>query len=57
MCSLRSAWISQACARQRAGRAGRTSDGVCFHMFSYKRFLSFPQYSTPEILRMPLHVS
>ena len=47
-------WISKASADQRAGRAGRTGPGHCYRLFSsavYEEF--FPQFSVPEILRMP----
>lgn len=54
---LMTAWVSQACASQRAGRAGRTAPGVCYHLFSRRRYASLQTYPTPEILRMPLHVS
>lgn len=57
MCSLQCAWISQAGAKQRAGRAGRTQPGICYHMFSKYRYTSMQTFATPEILRMPLHVS
>ncbi|KAK3929267.1 3'-5' RNA helicase YTHDC2 [Frankliniella fusca] len=52
--SLRNEWISQACAKQRKGRAGRTRPGLCYHMFSKIRYRSLQQHQTPEILRMPL---
>ena len=48
-------WISKASAGQRAGRAGRTGPGHCYRLFSsalYEEF--FPQFSKPEILRMPV---
>ena len=51
---LKSTWISQASARQRKGRAGRTRAGVCFHLFSKRRHASFPEFQDSEILRMPL---
>lgn len=34
--TLRSSDISQASARQRAGRAGRTKPGTCFHLYTKK---------------------
>lgn len=55
VCTLQSVWISQACARQRAGRAGRTQAGYCFHLFSRNRQEAMLEFSTPQILRMPLH--
>lgn len=50
-------WASMACVRQRAGRAGRTKPGMCFHMLSKKRYESLQVSTIPEILRVPLHVS
>ncbi|KAG7191742.1 putative ATP-dependent RNA helicase DHR1 [Scheffersomyces spartinae] len=47
-------WVSKASADQRAGRAGRTGPGHCYRLFSsaiYEQY--FPQFSKPEILRMP----
>ncbi|KAJ1522358.1 hypothetical protein ONE63_002650 [Megalurothrips usitatus] len=52
--SLRDEWVSQACAKQRKGRAGRTRPGFCYHMFSRTRYRSLQHHQTPEILRMPL---
>ncbi|XP_069677317.1 3'-5' RNA helicase YTHDC2-like isoform X2 [Periplaneta americana] len=54
VCMLRPVWISQACAHQRKGRAGRTHPGICYHMFSSIRYKAMQKYHTPEILRMPL---
>jgi ATP-dependent RNA helicase DHX36 len=51
---LKASWISQASARQRKGRAGRTRSGVCFHLFSKRRHTSLPEFQDSEILRMPL---
>ena len=48
-------WTSQASAKQRAGRAGRTSAGQCFRLYPQAFFEEcFPQQTTPEILRSPL---
>jgi HrpA-like RNA helicase len=47
--------ISQASARQRAGRAGRISPGKCFRLFTEKYMLEDLQPQTPpEILRTNL---
>ena len=48
---LRVAAVSQASARQRAGRAGRTAPGVCFRLYSREEFEDFDQDSTAELLR------
>ncbi|KAK1778393.1 P-loop containing nucleoside triphosphate hydrolase protein [Copromyces sp. CBS 386.78] len=48
-------WISKASAKQRAGRAGRTGPGHCWRLYSsavYER--DFPEFSEPELLRMPI---
>ncbi len=46
--------ISQASANQRAGRCGRTSDGVCIRLYSEEDFASRPEFTEPEILRTNL---
>ncbi|MGX7679823.1 ATP-dependent RNA helicase HrpA [Jatrophihabitans sp. DSM 45814] len=46
--------ISQASARQRAGRCGRTSDGVCIRLYSEDDYESRPEFTDPEILRTNL---
>ena len=44
--------ISQASAKQRAGRAGRTQPGKCFRLYTEKSFKEDLQQTTyPEILR------
>ncbi|XP_058459570.1 3'-5' RNA helicase YTHDC2-like isoform X2 [Malaya genurostris] len=52
--SLTATWISQACATQRAGRAGRTKPGICFRLFTRQRFEAMDKFTLPEILRVPL---
>ena len=47
-------WISQAAANQRAGRAGRTSPGRCYRLYSSAVFQDFPQFPPPEISQRPL---
>jgi ATP-dependent RNA helicase DHX36 len=47
-------WISKASAKQRRGRAGRTKPGVCFHLFSRRRFASFREFLESELLRTSL---
>jgi ATP-dependent helicase HrpA len=46
--------ISQASARQRAGRCGRTSNGICIRLYSEKDFDGRPEFTDPEILRTSL---
>ncbi|KAG9307805.1 hypothetical protein G9A89_023370 [Geosiphon pyriformis] len=48
-------WISKASADQRAGRAGRTSPGHCYRLYSSAVFNDqFENHTTPEIHRMPI---
>lgn len=46
--------ISQASANQRKGRCGRVSDGVCIRLYAEQDFLSWPEFTDPEILRTNL---
>ncbi|NMI00391.1 ATP-dependent RNA helicase HrpA [Pseudonocardia sp. K10HN5] len=46
--------ISQASANQRAGRCGRTSDGICIRLYSEDDFDARPEFTDPEILRTNL---
>jgi ATP-dependent helicase HrpA len=46
--------VSQASASQRAGRCGRTSDGICIRLYSEEDFAGRPQFTEPEILRTNL---
>ena len=46
--------ISQASARQRAGRCGRVADGICIRLYSEEDFESRPAFTDPEILRTNL---
>src|SRR5215203_1611113 len=46
--------VSQASANQRAGRCGRTSDGVCIRLYSEDDFRERPEFTEPEILRTNL---
>lgn len=40
-----------ASATQRAGRAGRTSAGVCYRLYPLSVFQSLPRTTSPEITR------
>ncbi len=46
--------VSQASARQRAGRCGRTSEGICIRLYTEDDFQSRPAFTDPEILRTNL---
>jgi ATP-dependent helicase HrpA len=46
--------ISQASASQRAGRCGRTSDGVCIRLYDEDDFATRPEFTDPEIVRTNL---
>ena len=46
--------ISQASARQRAGRCGRVGPGICLRLYSEENLLSRPEYTDPEIKRSSL---
>lgn len=46
--------ISQAAARQRAGRCGRLGPGICIRLYSEEDFLKRPAQTDPEILRTNL---
>ncbi|XP_026808352.1 probable ATP-dependent RNA helicase kurz [Rhopalosiphum maidis] len=48
-------WESKASANQRAGRAGRTSPGHCYRLFSSALFNDeFPEWNLPEIQTTPI---
>jgi ATP-dependent helicase HrpA len=46
--------ISQAAAKQRAGRCGRVANGVCIRLYSEEDFARRPAYTEPELLRSSL---
>ncbi|MDR2875755.1 MAG: ATP-dependent RNA helicase HrpA [Methylobacillus sp.] len=46
--------ISQAAARQRAGRCGRVSDGICVRLYAEEDFNNRAEFTDPEILRSSL---
>ena len=52
--TLQPTWISRASAKQRRGRAGRTKAGVCFHLFSRRRYENMRPFVESELLRTPL---
>ncbi|HTY18162.1 MAG TPA: ATP-dependent RNA helicase HrpA, partial [Myxococcota bacterium] len=46
--------VSQAAARQRAGRCGRVASGIAIRLYAEDDFDARPEYTTPEILRTSL---
>jgi ATP-dependent helicase HrpA len=46
--------ISQAAAKQRAGRCGRIASGICFRLYSEDDYNKRAPYTEPEILRSSL---
>ena len=46
--------ISQAAARQRAGRCGRVAAGICIRLYSEEDFNQRPAFTDPEIIRSNL---
>lgn len=52
--TLTTSWVSKSAVAQRAGRAGRTKGGLCFHLFSRARLGKLDEYMLPELLRSPL---
>ena len=46
--------VSQASARQRAGRCGRIGPGICIRLYSEEDFASRDDYTPPEVLRSSL---
>lgn len=54
MNTLNETWISKASVSQRRGRAGRTREGICFHLYPRSVFETFQDYTEPEIRRCSL---
>jgi ATP-dependent helicase HrpA len=46
--------VSQAAAKQRAGRCGRVAAGVCIRLYDEQDFAKRPPYTDPEVLRSSL---
>lgn len=47
-------FITQAQVTQRKGRAGRTSSGVCFHLYTEEQYKKMDEYPNAEIHRIEL---
>ena len=54
LASLEEGWVSKASSKQRKGRAGRVRKGICFKMYTTRRWEKMDSFETPEILRLPL---
>ncbi len=52
--SLMSERISKASVKQRVGRAGRTQNGFCFHLYTQEEYERFHDYPTPDIQKSDL---
>ena len=52
--NLNMEWISKSNGEQRAGRAGRVQEGICWHLFSRQRYESMQKYLDPDIKRQQL---
>jgi len=46
--------VSQASAKQRAGRCGRVASGICVRLYAEDEFNSRPAFTDPEVLRSSL---
>jgi HrpA-like RNA helicase len=46
--------ISQACAKQRSGRAGRVQNGFCYRLYSSEKFKAMKKITKAEITRVSL---
>ena len=46
--------VSQASAKQRAGRCGRVASGVCVRLYAEDEFERRPAFTDPEVLRSSL---
>src|SRR5437867_6551370 len=51
---LRVESVSQASAKQRAGRCGRVASGICVRLYAKEEFKSRPAFTDPEVLRSSL---
>ena len=54
MSRLAETWVTQAAAKQRRGRAGRTQPGTCYKLYTRKQEMNMAKFPVPEILRVPL---
>ncbi|XP_076228414.1 ATP-dependent DNA/RNA helicase DHX36 isoform X2 [Nomia melanderi] len=52
--TLNPEWVTLANSKQRKGRAGRVKPGICYHLYSKAREMTFDEYPLPEMLRTRL---
>ena len=57
MTILKTVLISKAQAKQRRGRAGRTSNGICFRLYSEDEYEEMKEDKLPDIMRTPSETS
>ena len=50
-------WISQSNGTQRAGRAGRIVNGICWHLYSKLKLKEMNQFLDPDIKRLQMEAS
>ena len=57
MTIVKTVLISKAQAKQRRGRAGRTSNGICFRLYSEDHYIAMREDRLPDIMRTPSETS
>ena len=52
--SLIDGYVAKSAVKQRRGRAGRTQEGECYHLYSKEQFNKFNDFPTPDIKKTDL---
>ena len=52
--SLTKEWIAKSAVKQRRGRAGRVSDGFCYHLYTKDEYEKFKDFPIPDIQKKDL---